>query len=54
MEGLARRPREVLGETGDAGLLPGEVFRGGVDGGTGDRENLEGFGDDPLGGLFSY
>lgn len=33
MDGLVRRPREVVGDTGDPSLL--FAFRGGVDGGTG-------------------
>ena len=53
MDGLARRPREVLGEAGDTGLLPDEAFRGGVARSTGGWENFRGFGDDPLGGSFS-
>ena len=49
MDGLARRPREVVGDAGDPSLLFKEVFRGGVDGGTGGWEVL----DDSLGGSFS-
>lgn len=52
VDGLARRPREVLGDAGDTGLLP-EVFRGGVDGRTGGCEDFEDLGDGPPGGSFS-
>lgn len=53
MDGLARRPREVVGDAGDSSFLLDEVFRGGVDGRAGGLEGLEGLGDGSLGGSFS-
>lgn len=52
MDGLARRPREVVGDAGDSSPLA-EAFRGGVDGGTGEWEDFGGLGDGSLGGSFS-
>ena len=51
MDGLARRPREVVGDVGDPRLL--FVFRGGVDGGIGGWEDFGDLGDGSLGGSFS-
>lgn len=51
--GLPRGRREVLGDTGDTGLFPDEVFRGGVDGRR-VWEIFDDLGDNPLGGSFSY
>ena len=53
MDGLARRPREVVGDAGDSRFLLDEVFRGGVDGRTGGWEDFEDLGDGSLGGSFS-
>jgi len=53
VDGLARRPREVVGDTGDPSLLLEEVFRGGVDGRAGGCEDFEDLGDGSLGGSFS-
>lgn len=52
MDGLARRPREVVGDAGDPNLLT-EVFRGGVDGGIWEWEDFGSSGDGSLGGSFS-
>lgn len=53
MDGLARRPREAVGDTGDPRPLLEEAFRGGVDGRTGGWEDFEDLGDGSLGGSFS-
>lgn len=53
MDGLARRPRVVGGDTGDPSLLLEEAFRGGVDGGTGGCEDFKDLGDGSPGGSFS-
>ena len=52
MDGLARRPREAIGDPGDPCLLV-DVFRGGVDGRTDGWEDFKDVGDGPLGGSFS-
>jgi len=53
VDGLVRRPREVVGDTGDPSFLLDEVFRGGVDGRTGGWEDLGDLGDGSRGGSFS-
>lgn len=53
MDGLVRRPREAVGDAGDPSILIEEIFRGGVDGGTGGWQDLEDLGDSSLGGSFS-
>ena len=53
MDGLALRPREVVGDTGDSSLLLDGVFRGGVDGGAGGWGDFEDLNDGSLGGSFS-
>ena len=53
MDGLVRRPREAVGETGDSSLLLDEAFRGGVDGRAGGWGGFKDLGDSSMGGWFS-